>query len=324
MATPQAPDVLDLHGIVPPILTPFSPDGRVDLISLARLTRWLMAQGVHGIWACGTTGEFASLDPEEREDVIGTCAETVAGRLPIVANISDCSTKLVIAHGRRALAAGADAVAVTPPYYFGSTQDELLALYRDVRQAIDAPLFVYNIPQTVKTKVEADTILTLAAEGVVAGVKDSQNDLDYDRTLLVSAAKRGLALRVLLGTRALIDGAVVIGAHGSIPGVSNVTASACVQAFEAAIKGDWAAASAAQQQVMGAGALAGAVGGAGTAKSLGAMKAALKAMGVIAHSTLSAPLRSPTAEEEQRVAAVVDELGLRPQAVGANGKASRA
>lgn len=323
MSTPSTPaaDVSTLHGIVPPILTPLAPDGRVDLISLARLTRWLLAQGVHGIWACGTTGEFAALDSEEREDVIGTCVETVAGRVPVVANVSDCGTKLTIVHGKRALAAGADALAVTPPYYYPHTQDELLSHFRAVQEALDAPLFVYNIPQTVKTRVEVETILTLAEEGTVIGVKDSQNDLDFDRTLLVSARRRGISLRVLLGTRALIDAAVSIGAHGSIPGVANVAARAAVEAYEAAINGDRETATQAQELVMAVTGLTKGVRSAGTAANLGAMKSALKAMGIISHSTLSAPLHSPTPEEESRVAELVDELGLRPPARTANGRA---
>jgi 4-hydroxy-tetrahydrodipicolinate synthase len=317
------PDALHLHGIVPPILTPLTPDGRVDLMSLARLTRWLMGQGIHGLWACGTTGEFAGLDAEEREDVIGTCVEAVAERLPVVANISDCSTRLTVAHGQRALRAGADAVAVTPPYYYPNTQDELLAHYRAVREAVDAPLFVYNIPQTVKTRVEAETVLTLAQEGTVVGIKDSQNDLDYDRTLVTQATKRGIALRIMTGTRSLIDTSVAIGAHGSIPGVANVAPRSSAQAYEAAARGEWAEAAAAQQQVMGVGTLARGVKSAGTAANLGAMKAALKAMGIIAHSTLTMPLRSPTPEEEARVAELVEELGLRPASSTANGRAKR-
>ena len=60
-------DAAQLHGIIPPILTPIGPDGRPDLHSLGRLTRWLILQGVHGIWACGTTGEFPCVDAAERE-----------------------------------------------------------------------------------------------------------------------------------------------------------------------------------------------------------------------------------------------------------------
>lgn len=312
--------VEELFGIVPPILTPFSPDGRVDLLSLAKLTRWLVGQGVHGLWACGTTGEFASLDAEEREDVIGTCVETVAERIPVVANISDCSTRLTIAHGKRAISVGADAVAVTPPYYYLNTQDELLAHFRAVREAVDAPLFVYNIPQTVKTKVEAATVLTLVEEGTVVGMKDSQNDLDYDRTLLVSAAERGLRPRVLLGTRALIDAGVQMGAHGAIPGIANVAPRACVEAYESAVAGDWARSREAMERAMRVGALSRGVKSSGNAQSMGAAKAALKAMGVISYSTLSMPLRSPSAEEEVRVGEILEEVGLRVVSVGRNGR----
>jgi 4-hydroxy-tetrahydrodipicolinate synthase len=312
--------VEELHGIVPPILTPFTPEGRVDLGSLTRLTRWLLGQGVHGIWACGTTGEFASLDADEREDVIGTIVEAVAERVPVVANVSDCSTRLTIGHAKRAVSVGADAIAVTPPYYYLSSQDELLAHFRAVHEAVDAPLFIYNIPQTVKTRVEASTVLTLLEEGTVVGMKDSQNDLDYDRNVLTAAAQKGLRPRVLLGTRALIDAGVQIGAHGAIAGIANVAPRACVEAYEAATAGEWGRAREAQERAMRVGALARGVRGSGTSQSLGAMKAALKVMGVISYSGLSMPLRSPTEEEEGKVAEIVDEVGLRPVVAGRNGR----
>ena len=110
-----------------------------------------------------------------------------------------------------------------------------------MREAVDAPLFVYNIPSTVKVKVEVETIVTLAAEGTVVGIKDSQGDFAFGRALVTRAAEQGAALRVMMGTQ-LIDTAVQIGADGAIPGVSNVAPADCVAAYEAATAGDWAAA----------------------------------------------------------------------------------
>ncbi|MGH2368123.1 MAG: dihydrodipicolinate synthase family protein, partial [Chloroflexota bacterium] len=78
-------EAAQFHGIIPPILTPIAPDGQVDLTSLARLANWLIHQGVHGIWACGTTGEFPCFDADEREHVIGTCVETAAERVAVIA-----------------------------------------------------------------------------------------------------------------------------------------------------------------------------------------------------------------------------------------------
>jgi 4-hydroxy-tetrahydrodipicolinate synthase len=298
------------RGIIPPILTPVQPDGQVDLLSLTRLTNWLIREGVHGIWACGTTGEFPCFDADERENVVGTCAEAAMGRVPVVANISDCSTRLAVEHGLRALRAGADSVAVTPPYYYSNNQEELLSHYRAVREAVDAPLFVYNIPSTVKVKVEVETIVTLAAEGTVVGIKDSQNDLDFARTLSLAVNERGVPLRLFLGTRSLIDAALLVGAHGCIPGISNVVPKACLEAYEAAARGDFPVAFEAQQRVVDSLALTRVVKASPQAAGMGGMKAALKAMGVISHSYVAAPLRSPSPEEEERIAALARRLGL--------------
>src|SRR5919202_2162183 len=292
------------HGIIPPILTPFEPNGQVDLRSLYRLTRWLIVESAHGIWACGTTGEFACIDADERENVIGTCVEAAGGQVPVVANISDCSTRLAVEHGKRALRAGADAVATTPPYYYLNSQDELLAHYRQIREEIDAPLFVYNIPSTCKVRVEIDTIVTLAAEGTVIGTKDSQSDLVFARQLAKAAEDRGASLRLLLGIRTIVDAMKVLGVHGVITGLANVAPHACVQAYEAAKRGDWAAADEAQRVIDDAVQLTKVAGGSNQSASFGGMKAALKAMGVIADATVAAPLRTPTPEEQERIAAL--------------------
>jgi 4-hydroxy-tetrahydrodipicolinate synthase len=153
---------------------------------------------------------------------------------------------------------------------------------------------------------------TLANEGTVVGLKDSQNDLDWFRSVLVATREHRPGLRAFLGTRALIDSAVLIGGCGSIPGVANVYADWCVRCHEAAVHGDWAGAARWQELVM-AGTAVTAVGpGSPTAQSLGGMKAILQAEGIIASRRLSAPLHSLTdAEADQVVAgyrALVAEL----------------
>ena len=134
-----------------------------------------------------------------------TCVEAAGGRVLVVANVGDCSTKLAVDHARRAAAAGADALALTPPYYYLNSQGELVEHFRAVRTAVDLPLLVYNIPQTVKTQFEVATVLSLAEEGTVVGMKDSQNDLDWDRTLIAGLREREVPFRLFLGTRSLID-----------------------------------------------------------------------------------------------------------------------
>src|SRR5579884_2974199 len=176
-----------LHGIFTPILTPLTDEEDVDHPSLQRLVNYLIDQGVHGIWATGTTGEFPCFDRSEREAIVQTVVEAAAGRVPVIAGIGDASTRLAIAHGRAAQRVGVDAVALTPPYYYSNSQDELLEHFRTVRRAVDLPLMVYNIPQNVKVKLDVSTVLTLAREGTVVGIKDSQNDLDWFRQLMTEA-----------------------------------------------------------------------------------------------------------------------------------------
>ena len=302
-------DLNRLRGIFPPILTPLTPDERVDRASVKSLVSWLLDEGVHGIWALGTTAEFPCLDPDERQAALEATVEAVAGRAPVVANVSDCSTRLAIRHARVARRAGVDAIALTPPYYYPHSMDEMLAHYRAMRQAVDLPLLVYNIPQTVKVKMEVATTLTLAEEGTVVGLKDSQNDLQWFRDVCLGARRLGLNFRAFLGTRTLIDAAVQIGGIGSIPSISNVAPRACVESHEAAERGDFTAAARAQERVMAYEKLASAArGGSIIAANFATMKTYLKQRGLIAHATVAVPLRGLTSEEEARVAELAREL----------------
>ena len=303
-------DLTTLHGIFPPLSTPLTPAGDIDRHSLKALCGFVLESGVHGLWANGTTGEFACFDADERQAIVSTCVEAAAGRVPVVANVGDCSTRLALGHAHRAAAAGADVLALTPPYYYLNSQDELLAHFRAVRAAVDLPLLVYNIPQTVKARFDVPTILTLAGEGTIVGMKDSQNDLDWDRNLLVGLDQRGLEFRLFLGTRTLLDAGILVGAHGAITGVANVVPAWYVAAYEAAVQGDFKTARRWQERIIATGPLTTVAGGSAHAASFAGFKLALKAMGIIAHATLAAPLRSPTDDEEQRMAELVHQLEL--------------
>ena len=116
-------DLERLHGIVPPILTPVAEDESIDLATLRRQIEFQLDAGVHGIWVHGTTGEFASFKRSERAEAVSAAVETVNGRVPVIVNVSDASTRLAIEHARDAQAAGADAIALLPPYYYVNEQD---------------------------------------------------------------------------------------------------------------------------------------------------------------------------------------------------------
>src|SRR5579859_1078658 len=290
-----------LHGIFVPMVTPLHADERVDDVSLRRLVDFLVGAGVHGIWAMGTTGEFAAFPEAERARAVTATVEQVAGRVPVIANIGDSSTGLALRHARHAVEAGADALALTPPHYYPHSMDEMLTHFRALKTAFpDQPLLVYNIPQTVKVKMALATTLQLAREGTVQGIKDSQNDLRWFRALVQAIRTDGLEdqFRMFLGTRILIDAAKVIGAHGAIPATSNVAPAASAETWEAAERGDFAMAARSQEIVMRFEDLAElARGGSAEGASFSSMKLVLREWGVIDDARLTRPLRSFAAEE---------------------------
>ena len=294
------------------MLTPLNHDERIDKASLLRLIDFLVDGGVHGIWVMGTTGEFALLLETERARAVALTVEQVAGRVPVIANVGDSSTALALRHARHAVDAGADALACTPPHYFPHSMDEVMTHYRTLKLAFpEQPLFIYNIPQTVKVRMTLEATLQLAREGTASGIKDSQNDLQWFRTLAAAIREEGREsqFRLFLGTRTLIDVGVVAGAHGAIPANSNVVPRACVMAYESAVAGDWAGARAAQALATRYDDLAEvARGGSTNAATLSSLKHVLRTWGIIDDPTVAQPSRSLTPDE-------VAELNRRLQAL---------
>lgn len=283
------------------MVTPLNADETLDEASLRRLVDFLVGAGVHGIWSMGTTGEFAGIPEDQRAKGVQATVEQVNGRVPVIANIGDSSTTLALRHARHAVAAGADALALTPPHYYPHTMDEMLTHFRAMKQAFpDLPLLIYNIPQTVKVKMTVPTTLQLAREGTVQGIKDSQNDLRWFRMLAVAIREEGLEdqFRLFLGTRILCDAAQLIGAHGAIPATSNVAPAAAAEAWEASVRGDYGLAARAQEVVMKYEDLSEiARGGSPDAAGYSSMKNILREWGVISTARLTRPLREWTDEE---------------------------
>ena len=292
-----------LQGIFVPMVTPLTDDERVDEPSLRRLVDFLVNAGVHGIWAMGTTGEFAALPEAERAKGAAATLEQVNGRVPVIVNVGDSSTQLALRHAQNAVNAGAEALGLTPPHYYPHSMDEMLIHFRALKQRFPSQhLFVYNIPQTVKVKMSLPTTLQLAREGTVQGIKDSQNDLRWFRNLARTVREEGMEarFRTFLGTRILVDAARVIGAHGAIPATSNVAPAAAAEAWEAATRGDFTLAARAQEVVMGYEDLAEvARGGSTEAAGYSSMKNILKEWGVLQTARLTRPLREFTSEEIQ-------------------------
>jgi 4-hydroxy-tetrahydrodipicolinate synthase len=294
-----------------PILTPLNADESVDIASLRRLVNYLLDNGVHGIWVSGTTGEFASLPDRECIVSMETVVDEVAGRVPIIGNVSGASTRLSLDKALAVQESGLDGIAATPPYYYPNSQDELLDHYRYLRDRAGLPLWVYNIPQTVKTAVAPGTISKLAGEDVVVGVKDSSGAGEWLAELNVLCDQGGVELYRFLGTMFRVTSSGATGAHGVIPGIANLVPAIASRGWEAGERGDVETVRECEQGLALARKVPGlAKGGSQNAATLASMKSALKLMGVIDHDAVTRPLRPLSDGEKGQLRPILKELGL--------------
>jgi 4-hydroxy-tetrahydrodipicolinate synthase len=301
----------EIRGVIVPILTPLNNDETVDVPSLRRLVNYLIDSGAHGIWVSGTTGEFANLSDEQRLISIETVVDEVAGRVPIIGNVSGASTQLSLNMALAVQEMGLDGVAVTPPYYYPNAQDELLDHYRYISDRSGVPLWVYNIPSTVKTAITPGTVATLASEGAVVGIKDSSGAGELLAELNILCEQGDLKLMRFLGTVFRITVAGGVGVDGVIPGLANLAANASARGWEAGEAGDAATVRECNAKLLIAGKIATlAKGGGANAASFAAMKSALKMMGVLDNDTVSRPLRPLTEDEKKGIPAILEDLGL--------------
>ena len=136
------------------MITPFTPSGEVDVEALRAFVDWQIAQGIHGLIPLGSTGEFLSLDDDEKALVAETVISQAAGRVPVLIGTGAEDTREVVRLSRRAEKLGADGVMIIPPFYSTPTDDELVHHYKTVADAIALPIMVYNNPATANVDLK--------------------------------------------------------------------------------------------------------------------------------------------------------------------------
>ncbi|AWW39670.1 dihydrodipicolinate synthase family protein [Streptomyces cadmiisoli] len=303
-----------LTGVVPPVCTPLTPDREVDVRSLRRLVDHLAAGGVRGLFVLGSTSEAAYLTDRQRSLVVRTVADHLAGRLPLLAGAIDMTTPRVLDHVEAVTAAGADAVVVTAPFYTRTHPAEIARHYRLIAAASPVPVFAYDIPAAVHTKLPADLVLELAAGKVLAGLKDSSGDLTGFRQVVTGVrARPGLTgFSVLTGSETVVDAALSLGADGAVPGLANVDPHGYVRLDRLCRAGDRERARAEQERLVALFDIVG-VGTTrmgGSASALGAFKAALHLRGVIDCPATAEPQTPLSPDEVARVGKILAAAGL--------------
>jgi 4-hydroxy-tetrahydrodipicolinate synthase len=204
--------------ILAAITTPFRADGEVDLDAFRAHVRWLEDQGLDGVFVGGTTGEGVLLADGEVEALVGA-AVAAASRLRVIAQVGRVSTRATVALAKRALAAGAPAVAAYVPWFYPITQEQIRAHFLAVLEAAgDAPAFMYNIPPRTVNDLSPEMAGELARAGF-AGMKDSTGDFARHEAYL--DAVQGVDFEVFVGAEPLIVPSARAGSAGSINGLAN-------------------------------------------------------------------------------------------------------
>lgn len=281
-----------LSGVVPPVCTPLTPDLEVDTGSLTRLVDHLLDGGVDGLFVLGSTSEVAFLPDADRGIVLDTVLGHVAGQVPVLAGVIDMTTPRVLDHARVAVEAGAYGLVVTAPFYTRTHPNEILLHFRTVADRTGTPVYAYDLPVSVHQKLGPELLLELAAEGTLAGVKDSSGDDGGLRDVILRRRDQDLnAFAVFTGSELTVDSALWMGADGVVPGLGNVDPHGYVRLYQAAARGDWVSARQEQERLFRLFRLVNAGGprmGRGSS-ALGAFKAALHLRGIIAHPTTALP-----------------------------------
>ncbi|MCG5213851.1 dihydrodipicolinate synthase family protein [Streptosporangium sp. KLBMP 9127] len=298
-----------LTGVIPPVCTPLTPDHEVDTGSLIRLVDHLLDGGVDGLFVLGSTSEVAFLTDAKRAVVLDTVLGHVAGQVPVLAGAIDMTTPRVLDHVAVAVRAGVQGIVATAPFYTRTHPAEIAVHFRMIADRAGLPLYAYDLPVAVHNKLSAELVLGLAAEGVLAGVKDSSGDDGALREVILG--RRG-SFSVLTGSELTVDSALWMGADGVVPGLGNVDPHGYTRLFRAASQGDWEAARLEQERLFQLFELVHVGGGrmGGSSSALGAFKAALYLRGIIDHPTTALPQIPLDESEIARVGKHLAAAGL--------------
>ena len=222
-------------GSIVALVTPMLEDGSVDTAVLRRLIDWHIAEGTDGIGVVGTTGESPTVSMQENCDVIRLAVEHAAGRVPIMAGTGANSTAEAIELARFAREVGADCHLSVVPYYNKPSQEGIYCHFRAIAEAVDLPLFLYNVPGRTVADLHTETVLRLAQVPGVVGLKEATGDIAR-AAWLVKQLPKGFSL--YSGDDSTAVALMLLGGQGNVSVTANVAPRLMHELCMAAIEGD--------------------------------------------------------------------------------------
>ena len=226
-------------GMATAIVTPMHTDGSIDYEALGRFVEFQIGSGINGLVVMGTTGENATIEPEDQKKVIAYTVEKVAGRVPVIAGTGTNNTEHVLHNTRNACQVGADAVLVVTPYYNKATQNGLVTHFTAVADESALPVILYNVPSRTGCNLLPKTVAKLSEHPNIAAIKEATGSLAQMIEIMHLCDDK---IDVYSGEDGLTVPMMAMGAKGTISVLSNVAPRQSVAMTDACLRGDYAAA----------------------------------------------------------------------------------
>ncbi len=225
--------VSQFAGIIPPLVTLFDERGRIDDRANEQHIEFLLARGVHGVFALGSTGEVMHLTPDERRQFAGLVVGQVNGRVPVLVGCASTSTDEAAAFARHAQEIGADGVVVIPPYYWTPNDRAMEAHIGAVAAAVELPVIIYNFPAVVGRAIPPAIVATLARSYEnVLGIKETIDSVAHIHEVLARVKSAKPEFSVLCGYEFHLLNTLLSGGDGAIPAVANFAPTPSVEIYE--------------------------------------------------------------------------------------------
>ena len=234
-------------GMATAIVTPMDATGAVDFEALGRFIEFQIESGINAIVVMGTTGENATIEPEDQKEVIRFTVEKVAKRVPIIAGTGTNNTEHVLANTRAACEVGADAVLVVTPYYNKATQNGLYRHFTMIADASEVPVILYNVPGRTGCALQPKTVARLAEHPNIVGLKEATGNMAQMVEIMHLCGDK---IDVYSGEDALTVPMMAMGGKGTISVLSNVVPKEAVAMTDACKAGDYRIAAAWQCRLL--------------------------------------------------------------------------
>lgn len=234
-------------GMATAIITPMKSDLSVDYEALGRFIEFQIANGINAIVVMGTTGENATIEPEDQKEVIRFTVEKVAKRVPVIAGTGTNNTEHVLHNTKNACEVGADAILVVTPYYNKATQNGLIKHFTTVADASTVPVILYNVPGRTGCNLLPKTVAKLAEHPRIAAIKEATGNMAQ---MVEIMSLCGDKIDVYSGEDALTVPMMAMGSAGTISVLSNVVPREAVAMTDACLNGRFAEAAALQCKLL--------------------------------------------------------------------------